>query len=78
MKLSDYRAQRLREDNGRDLLLSSLDALDPLWSSRFDSVRDAAVFYGIDGMLDAAETDAQGNPAELDFNGRASRAFGDE
>ena len=69
MKLSEYRAQRLREDNGRDLLLSSLDALDPLWSSRFDSVRDAATFYGIDGMLDAPETDQNGEPRELNFHG---------
>lgn len=71
MKLSEYRAQRLREDNGRDLLLASLDNLDPHWSSSFDSVRDAAVHWGLESMLDAPELDASGNPAELDFNDKS-------
>lgn len=78
MKLSEYRAQRLREDNGRDLLLSSLDSLDPHWSSSFDSVRDAAVHYGLDGFLDAAEVDSRGEPAELDFNDRPGNPYHDE
>ena len=50
-----------------DDLFDMLDEYDPNWSSNFNTLREAAVHFGLEEML-ADDADEEETYAPLDFN----------